>query len=322
MKIFQGIVGNSHKMQEIYKAIELAASTDVAVLIQGETGTGKELVSRAIHNLSKRASGAFVPVNCAAIPRELAESELFGHEKGAFTSAHRERRGKIEIASNGSILLDEIGDMDLFLQAKLLRVLEDGVIIRVGSEKPIKVNTRIISATNKRLLDKIQNKTFRDDLYYRLSTFQINLPPLRERKEDIPILAEYFLEKAREKFKKDVQSIATNVIDRLMEYHWPGNVRELKNVITRAAISCTGSLITLDDIYISLPHLDNLKSNAEIKKGPIWLSFSKETSLDAMEKEAIKKMLENNRGNKRKTAEALGIGRSSLYWKLKKYGLS
>jgi len=321
MNGFYGMIGNSPQMQRVYKDIEIAAKADIPVLIQGETGTGKELASRAIHECSSRINAPFVPVNCAAIPRELAESELFGHEKGAFTSAHRDRQGKIELANKGSIFLDEIGDMDIFSQAKLLRVLEEGTITRVGSEKPISINTRVISATNKQLTDKIQKKSFREDLYYRLSTFQINLPALRERKSDISFLAEYFLIRAGEQFKKKVTGICSMAMERLMEYSWPGNVREFKNVITRAVISCKG-IITVDDISISLPSIDKIKPDVTVMQDPQWLSFSSETSLNEMEKEAIKKMLCNNQGNKRKTAEVLGIGRSSLYWKLKKYGLS
>ncbi|MBI4777521.1 sigma-54-dependent Fis family transcriptional regulator [Candidatus Desantisbacteria bacterium] len=322
MNGFYGMIGNSPEMQRVYKDIELSAKADIPVLIQGETGTGKELASRAIHECSGRISAAFIPVNCAAIPRELAESELFGHERGAFTSAHRDRKGKIELANKGSIFLDEIGDMDIFSQAKLLRVLEEGTITRVGSEKPISVNTRVISATNKQLVNNIQKKTFREDLYYRLATFQIFLPALRERRSDIPFLAEYFLSKANDQFQKDVTTVHPNAMERLVEHNWPGNVREFKNIITRAVISCKGSYITLDDIAISLPYLDRIKPNTSVLQDPMWLSFSNETSLNTMEKEAIRKMLGNNQGNKRKTAEALGIGRSSLYWKLKRYGLS
>ncbi|MFH1859773.1 MAG: sigma-54 dependent transcriptional regulator [bacterium] len=322
MNGFYGMIGNSPEMQRVYKDIEIAAKADIPVLIQGETGTGKELASRAIHECSNRINAAFIPVNCAAIPRELAESELFGHERGAFTSAHRDRKGKIELANKGSIFLDEIGDMDIFSQAKLLRVLEEGTITRVGSEKSICINTRVISATNKQLADKIQKKTFREDLYYRLSTFQIYLPPLKERRSDIPFLAEHFLSKASDQFKKDVTTVHPMAMDRLTEYAWPGNVREFKNVIIRAVISCKGSSITMDDIAISLPYLDQIKPNTSVMQDPMWLSFSNETSLNEMEKEAIRKMLGNNQGNKRRTATALGIGRSSLYWKLKKYGLS
>ena len=322
MNGFYGMIGNSPEMQRVYKDIEIAAKTDMPVLIQGETGTGKELASKAIHECSNRTNAAFIPVNCAAIPRELAESELFGHEKGAFTSAHRDRKGKIELANKGSIFLDEIGDMDIFSQAKLLRVLEEGIITRVGSEKSISINTRVISATNKQLADNIQKKSFREDLYYRLATFQIYLPPLRERQSDIPFLAEYFLSKTSYQFKKDVTTVHSNAMERLVEHNWPGNVREFKNVITRAVISCKGSSITMDDVAISLPYVDRIKPNTMVLQDPMWLSFSNETSLNTMEKEAIRKMLGNNQGNKRKTAEALGIGRSSLYWKLKRYGLS
>ncbi|MDI6781897.1 MAG: sigma-54 dependent transcriptional regulator [bacterium] len=320
MQEFYGMIGDSHRMREVYQAIELASNVDVPILVQGETGTGKELVSKAIHNYSPRNKGAFVSINCAAIPHELAESELFGHEKGAFTSAHKARKGRMELAQGGTILLDEIGDMEMFLQAKLLRVLEDNVIMRVGSEKSIKIDVRIVAATNKNLLQAINDKTFREDLYYRLSLFQIHLPSLKERKDDIPALAEYFLCQVNSQFNRNISHITSSGLKRLQNYDWPGNVREFKNIIYQTAVKAKNDFITLEEIAAILPDMAVSEPDEQLNS-PSWLAFSDETSLYDMEKEAIKKVLALNNGNKQKTAEALGIGRSSLYWKLKKYNL-
>ncbi|MEK7273928.1 MAG: sigma-54 dependent transcriptional regulator [Candidatus Desantisbacteria bacterium] len=320
MQEFYGMIGDSHQMREVYQAIELASNIDVPVLIQGETGTGKELVSKAIHNYSPRNKGAFVSINCAAIPHELAESELFGHEKGSFTSAHKTRKGRIELAQGGTILLDEIGDMEMFLQAKLLRVLEDNMIMRVGSEKSIKIDARMIAATNKNLRQAIDEETFREDLYYRLSLFQIHLPSLKERKDDIPALAEYFLYQVNSQFNRNITHVTSSGIKRLQNYDWPGNVREFKNVIYQSAVKAKNDFITLDEIAAILPDVA-ISEPEESLSSPSWLAFSDKISLYDMEKEAIKRVLALNNGNKQKTAEALGIGRSSLYWKLKKYDL-
>jgi transcriptional regulator with PAS, ATPase and Fis domain len=315
MQEFYGMIGDSHRMREVYQAIELASNINVPVLIQGETGTGKELVSKAIHNHSSRNKGAFVSINCAAIPHELAESEFFGHEKGSFTSAHKTKKGKIELAHGGTILLDEIGDMEVFLQAKLLRVLEDNVIMRVGSEKAIKIDVRIVAATNKNLQQAINDGTFREDLYYRLSLFQIRLPTLKERKDDIPALAQYLLCQVNSKINRNISHITSSGLNMLKNYDWPGNVRELKNVIYQAAIKSKNDFIAIDDIAAIMPDV------AKPDKSLLWLTFSDETSLPDMEKEAIQRVLAFNNGNKLKTAQDLGIGRSSLYWKLKKYNM-
>lgn len=314
-RLHYGMVGESPKMQEVYQFIELAAANDFTVLIQGQTGCGKELVAKAIHEQSERNKFPFIIVNCAAIPHELAESELFGHEKGAFTSAIRERSGKIELAHKGSIFFDEIGEMDLSLQAKMLRVLEDKVINRVGSSKYKEVNSRIIAATNRCLKTKAKDGSFRDDLFYRLSVFQINLPSLKDRKEDIPALARYFLEMINNQLKKNVTTIEPEVMEELIEYDWPGNVRELKNAITRAAIMTKGNSIALEHLPITI------QTESEMTLETPSVFFSNDVPLDEMERMAIKKMLVVQGGNKRKTAEALGIGRSSLYWKMKRYGI-
>lgn len=321
---FNGIIGKSDKMQKVYQLIDIAAKNNITVLIQGETGTGKELVAQAIHKRSSRIKSSFIPINCAAIPHELAESELFGHEKGAFTSAIKERIGKLELANAGTILFDEIGEMDLFLQAKLLRVVEDKLVYRIGSSKPINVDIRIIAATNKPLLTQVKNGKFRDDLYYRLSVFQINLPPLRERKDDIPDLVNYFINIANKEFDKKINSIDKRALNKLMEYDWPGNVRQMSNCITKAVVIANKHSITSDDIQLSIssaleennyvshiPNNNNKKEKEESSSPLIDLEIA-----------AIKQMLNKKNGNKKETAKALGIGRSSLYWKIKKYDLA
>jgi len=322
MNNFNGIIGKSHKMREIYQLIDIAAKNDITVLIQGETGTGKELVAWAIHKRSKRLKSPFIPVNCASIPHDLAESELFGHEKGAFTSAIKERAGKLELADKGTILLDEIGEMDLFLQAKLLRVVEDKLIYKIGSSKPIHIDVRIIAATNKPLATQVKNGKFRDDLFYRLAVFQINLPPLRERKEDIPDLVNYFINRANNEFNKKVTSIDKKALNKLMEYDWPGNVRELNNCITKAVVISNNSSLTSDDIQLLIP----LPMEEKFDLPPVKKYENKKektpSSLIDLEVMAIKRMLEEKKGNKKETAKALGIGRSSLYWKIKKHNLA
>lgn len=325
MDNFNGIIGKSAKMREIYRLIDICAKNNITVLIQGETGTGKELVAQAIHKRSNRLKFPFIPINCAAIPHELAESELFGHEKGAFTSAIKERPGKLELAHSGTIFFDEIGEMDLFLQSKLLRVVEDKLIYKIGSSKPFNIDVRIIAATNKSLARQVKNGKFREDLYYRLSIFQINLPPLRERKEDIPDLTHYFINKANQEFNKQVTSIDKKALNKLMEYDWLGNVRELKNCITKAVVVARTSSISRDDIQlsISLPMEEEFSLPVDKKQ---FLSYHKKeessSSLIDLELTAIKRMLEEKNGNKKEAAKALGIGRSSLYWKIKKYNLA
>ncbi|MEW6620212.1 MAG: sigma-54 dependent transcriptional regulator [bacterium] len=321
MSNFNGIVGKSAKMQQVYHLIDISANTNVPVHIYGETGTGKELVARAIHNRSKRRN--YIPINCAAIPHDLAESELFGHEKGAFTSAIKDRLGKLELAQGGTILFDEIGEMSIPLQAKLLRVVEDKIFYRVGGTKPINVDIRIISATNKSLLTQVKNGQFRDDLYYRLSVFQINLPPLRERKEDIPELVKHFIKMANEETNKDVRDIDSLALTKLMEYDWPGNIRQLSNCILKAVIIASRSHITIDDIHlpIFIPTNGKLKLQ-QVDEAAYDKKGQDSSSLVDLEITAIKRMLEEKNGNKKETAKALGIGRSSLYWKIRRYNLA
>jgi transcriptional regulator with PAS, ATPase and Fis domain len=322
MDRFNGIIGKSAKMREIYQLIDIAAKNNIIVLLQGETGTGKELIAQAIHKRSNRVKGPFIPMNCAAIPHDLAESELFGHEKGAFTSAIKERQGKLELAHGGTILFDEIGEMNLFLQSKLLRVVEDKLVYRIGSNKPIKVDIRIIAATNKPLSLQVKEGKFRDDLYYRLSVFQINLPPLRERKEDIPDLVNHFIDMANKEFNKNITSITNKALNKLMDYDWPGNVREIKNCIAKAVIIANGSVITPNDIQLSPVPIIDEKPKTQITNLYTNTKKEKQPSLIDLEIMAIKRMLQEKNGNKKETAKALGIGRSSLYWKIKRYNLA
>lgn len=250
---FDGIVGKSPKMQEVLKIASTVAPTDATVLIYGETGTGKELLARSIHYQSPRANGPFVVMNCGAIPETLLETELFGHEKGAFTNALTARAGKFERAEGGTIFLDEIGDMSLAMQVKLLRVLQEKTIERVGGSRPIRVNVRIIAATHKDLKAAIREGKFREDLYYRLAVVPLELPPLRERREDIPALAQYFLKKYREQLGKDVRNISPLAMRKLRSYHWPGNVRELEYCIERAVILANGPTIGVEELWLDSP---------------------------------------------------------------------
>jgi len=247
---FEGIVGTSPKMQEALRIAAAVASTDATVLIYGETGTGKEVLARSIHYQSHRAQGPFVAINCGAIPETLLETELFGHEKGAYTGAVQTRIGKFEAADGGTVFLDEVGDMSPAMQVKLLRVLQERTIERVGGNRPIKVDVRVIAATNRDLRQAIREGNFREDLFYRLSVIPIVLPPLRERVEDIPILAQHFLERYRERYRKNIRGFTPQAQRKLRRYAWPGNVRELEFCIERAVILCTGEEITAQDLWL------------------------------------------------------------------------
>ena len=302
---FGEIIGKSEPMQKVFSLIEKVAPSDATVLILGETGTGKELVARAIHNRSNRAKNPFVAINCAAITETLLESELFGYERGAFTGANRRKLGMFEIAEGGTLFLDEIAEMPPQLQAKLLRVLQEKTIYHLGGTAPIKVDVRIISATNKNLKEYVNLKKFREDLYFRLAVFPIELPPLRKRTVDIPLLAENFLRKRGSSAK-----IASDAMDFLEKYDFPGNVRELENILERALILSGGKDITIEH----LPDLELSKIEDE--------SFEPgETTLEELEKKMLISALEKSGGNKSKAAKLLGITRRMIYTKLKKYGL-
>ncbi|MEN6509232.1 MAG: PEP-CTERM-box response regulator transcription factor [Smithella sp.] len=305
---FEGMIGTSTKMQDVFSAIRKVATTDAPVLIRGESGTGKELVARAIHRLSIRASRPFIPINCSAIPENLIESELFGHEKGTFTGAHVQRKGRFEMAEGGTLFLDEIGDLPLSLQVKLLRFLQEKTIERVGGREQIEVDTRIVAATNRDLEEAMRKATFRDDLFYRISVINISLPPLRERSADIVLLAKSFLDRYANESRKKIKGFSSQVIEALERYTWPGNVRELENRIKRSVIMSEGKKITLEDL--------EMQSVAGVKQS-ILLKDAREN----LEKELILKAIARNENNLTKAASDLGISRPTLYDLMGKLGI-
>ncbi len=307
---FYNIVGRSNKMREVFEAIDQVSASDATVLIRGESGTGKELVANAIHYNSLRSEKAFVKVNCAALPETLIESELFGHEKGAFTGALERRIGKFEHAHKGTLFLDEIGTLNLTAQAKLLRVLQEKEIERIGGTNTIKVDIRIITATNKPLEKALKEGNFREDLYYRLNIFPIYLPPLREKKTDILLLADYFLEKYSKKYKKDIRRISTPAIDMLMRYHWPGNVRELENCMERAVLLCA-------DRVIHSYHLPPTTQTAE-ESGTVS-SSSLQVALSTFERDIIIDALKSAQGNITAAARLLDTSERIIGLRVNKY---
>ena len=310
-KGFARILGSSREMEEVKKVISQVAPTDVTILITGESGTGKELVADAIQQISPRSHEHYVKVNLGALPRDLLESELFGHEKGAFTGAIEKRKGRFELADRGSIFLDEIGELSLTGQVKLLRVLEGGEFERVGGQKSLKVDVRVIAATNTELEKAVEKGDFREDLFYRLNVFRISVPPLRDRIEDIPLIAYGYLRNIEQKYSIS-KSLSEDALDLLRSYSWPGNVRELRNIIERAAIMSRGDSITRDDI----PDEIFRPENRDEETGPASLAGM---SMKNVEKEAILQTLDMCGGNKKKTAEKLGIGLKTLYRKLAQY---
>lgn len=306
---FEGIVGESSKMREVLKMAAAVAPTDATVLIYGETGTGKELLARSIHYQSPRAQGPFVVVNCGAIPETLLETELFGHEKGAFTSAVTSRVGRFERAQDGTIFLDEIGDMSPAMQVKLLRVLQEKVIERVGGSKPIDVNARVIAATHQDLRKAIGEGQFREDLYYRLAVVPMELPPLRDRKEDIQALANHFLNKYAVAFGKRIRGLTPMAMKKLRSHQWPGNVRELEYTMQRAVILATGELIGAEEIWL----------DEQPQPGP---RFPKAFSLDEVERRHIDAVLRMTSWNLDEAARVLGLDLSTLQAKIQQYNLS
>lgn len=314
---FQNIVGRSRSMQDVFNLISQVAPTNSTVLIYGETGTGKELVARAIHYQSPRREETFVPVNCAAIPETLLESELFGHLKGAFTGAHANKIGRFEMAHRGTIFLDEVGDMLMALQAKILRVLQEKSFERVGGVETIKVDVRVIAATNTDLKAGMDKGSFREDLYYRLNVFTIYLPPLRERKEDIPLLAYYFLNRYNKAFGKDIKEISPEFTEFLLGYNWPGNVRELENIMERAIVLTKGSALTPDvlQFYVKGGGAQPGKweeMNYHLAKGKI---------LDNFEKDYLEHLLKISHGNISEASRIAQIERTTLYQKLKDHNI-
>lgn len=312
------IVGKSEKIQEVAKNIQKVAQAKTTVLLLGESGTGKELFARAIHCLGPRKEYPFVPINCAAIPKELLESELFGHEKGAFTGAEARKLGKFELADKGSIFLDEIGEMAPSLQAKMMRVIQEGEIERIGGIKTIAVDVRIIAATNKDIEKAVSEGMFREDLYYRLNVFPIRIPPLRERVEDIPLLADFFIKKYCAEMKTDRRDISKEALDMFMYYSWKGNVRELENTIERAIILCEGKTITPE--HISLNPVP-MKSSLGMLPMDGTLEDTSKEALRLAETQRIKKALQETKGNKSRAAEMLSVSYKTLLTKIKEYGI-
>ncbi|MDB4286230.1 sigma-54 dependent transcriptional regulator [bacterium] len=312
----RNIIGESPVMIKIKETITRVAPTDARVLVTGSNGTGKELVARWVHEQSNRAHGPIVEVNCAAIPSELIESELFGHEKGSFTGAYKQRIGKFEQANGGTLFMDEIGDMSLSAQAKVLRALQENKIIKIGSDKQVSVDVRIVAATNKDLLTEIDNGNFREDLYHRLSVILIHVPPLRERREDIPALVDSFLTDISGEYGMPKPTITASGLQELLKLEWTGNVRELHNVIERLTIMCDGKISEQDVLDYAAPQ------RRKKPNGTIFQQFDKfQEFKDHIEKEFIVGKLEKNNWNISKTAEMLDIQRSHLYNKMEKYGI-
>jgi len=309
----RNIIGRSPVMVRLLETVAQVAPSEATVLITGESGTGKEMIGGAIHFNSQRRSGPFVKINCAAITETLLESELFGHEKGAFTGAYRRKEGRFVQAHGGTLFLDEISEMSMAMQVKLLRVLQDMEITRVGGEEVIKVDVRIVAATNKDLLHLSETGRFREDLYYRLNVVALTLPPLRERKEDIPLLAQQFLKTFSEKNKKSIKGFTPHAMDRLIRYDWPGNVRELMNAVERAVVLSRSDYLGEEDMpLVPIEPRTEAETSAENMKGDL--------SLDEVEKAAIMKVLDASNGNKSEAARRLGITRKTLLKKLREYG--
>ncbi len=316
---FPRIIGKSEKIANVAQMVQKVATMKTTVLLLGESGTGKELFARAVHYLSHRRDYPFVPINCAAIPRDLLESELFGHEKGSFTGADAKKLGKFELADKGTIFLDEVGDMDLTIQSKLLRAIEEGEIERVGAVKAIRVDVRIVAASNKDIEKAVEDRKFREDLYYRLNVFPIRIPPLRERREDIPLLVEYFLNKYCLEIKTSIKGVSKEALDMLMNYHWKGNVRELENAIERAVILCDGDTITPEHFVLNRQSVFESAKRSLPVKGTLE-DVAKE-ALRIAETQRIVDVLKETRGNKSKAAEVLHVSYKTLLTKIKEYGI-
>ena len=307
---YENIIGKNKEIRQIISVLESVSQTDSNVLITGESGTGKELAARAIHLNSSRKTEPFVAVNCSAFVETLIESELFGHEKGAFTGAVKTKIGRFELAQGGTLFLDEIGDLSTAVQTKLLRVLETREFERVGGNKSVKMDTRIIAATNKNLNDEISAFRFREDLFYRINVINIHLPPLRERRDDLPILVNHFIEQYNKKFNKDIQQLSSAAFEVILDYNWPGNIRELENVIEHCFILCNGEIIQVD-------HLPKRIKNARTETPKIKNNYNRNNLLEA-EKELILSALQNNKWNRALTAKELKINPSTLWRKMKK----
>jgi PAS domain S-box-containing protein len=311
---FHGMVGNSAPMQRVYNLIENAADSDAPLIIYGESGTGKELAAQAVHDLSPRRDMPYVKVNCAALNESLLESELCGHVKGAFTSAIQDRKGRFEAARGGSIFLDEIGDLPLSTQVKLLRVLEENIIERVGDNRPIPINVRIITATNKNLMDMVREGTFREDFFYRINVIPIHIPPVRERTGDIPLLAESFFTKLRLKTGSGIQGISTAAMDLLVQYNWPGNVRELRSTFEYAFVTCRSDMITPADLP---PVIQQHADGVSVSKTASTIGNRQE-----FQRRELLTALEECGWNRSRTAKKLGVSRVTVWNRMKKYGIT
>ena len=306
----RNIIGRSEAMVRLLETVAQVAASEATVLITGESGTGKEMIAGAIHFNSRRKEGPFVRINCAAITETLLESELFGHEKGAFTGAHRRKEGRFVQAHGGSLFLDEISEMSQAMQVKLLRVLQERELTRVGGEDPIRVDVRVIAATNRDLLQDMEAGRFREDLYYRLNVVNLHIPPLRQRREDIPLLAQHFLTRFSEKNRKSFKGITPQAMDRLLKYDWPGNVRELMNAVERGVVLGRSEYLDVEDLPLLVDELGKQRSVSPLQG---------DLSLEEVEKSTILKALESTGGNKSEAARRLGITRKTLTAKLKKY---
>lgn len=311
------LVGKSKAMQELYSLIELAAPTPARVLILGESGTGKELVAQSLHDLSERNKGPFIPINCSAIPETLLESEIFGHEKGAFTGALERKPGCFELAHGGTLFLDEVAEMSPAIQAKFLRILQDASVKRIGGTAPIQVDVRVLAATNKDPGKAIQEGTLREDLYYRLNVCTIHLPPLRERQDDIPLLVKAFIEEFNAHYQRTVKSIDDQALRLLTQHPWPGNIRELRNAIERAVMTCTSDVITEAHLPLLVNRADDLKSDDP--SGTIHVPLG--STLEEAERQLILRTLKHSHNNKTRAAEILGVSLKTLHNKLHRYGL-
>jgi len=327
------LCGDNPKMKELRDIIEQVADTDITVLVRGESGTGKELVARTLFQLSGRRNQPFVKVNCAALPSELLESELFGFEKGAFTGAQKRKLGKFEFANQGTIFLDEISEMHPGLQAKLLQVLQDGEFSRLGGEADVRVDTRIIAATNRNLEEAVADGSFREDLYYRLNVVTVHLPPLRDRRDAVPLLVDHFLRKNNEQYRKDLKALSTETMDIFMKYHWPGNVRELENMVRRMVVLGNESTVLAEiSSRGSAPSSRSAQPDAALDLAALGADFSKGEAIDlkaisrraaqVAEKRVIERVLQQTRWNRKEAAEKLQISYKALLYKMKENGLS
>jgi len=321
---FKQIIGNSKSMQDVFRSLERVVEANVTVSIRGESGTGKELLARSIHFNGLRKQKSFVAVNCAAIPESLLESELFGHEKGAFTGAIARRAGKFEQADGGTLFLDEIGDMPHSTQVKILRVLQERQFQRVGGTETVEVDVRVISATNKNLEEEMKKGNFREDLYYRINVYPIFVPPLRKRREDIPALAAFFLGKYNKEYRRKVKAILPQTLDYLMNYEWPGNVRELENILERSFLHASDGVLAAEHLPITITSFkEDLNSGDSFINLKKVVSLTRQiTPLKDLEKEVLQQAIKLTNYNMSNAALELGIGRTTLYRKLEKYGIT